>query len=83
MRERAGGGELLADEIARGDVGDAEESGEAAGVGALADAGAAEEHPLHVPVLGILAASQIRVCGEGEQRRRGGRGGRCGLGRGS
>lgn len=65
MRERARGGELLADEIARGDVGDAEESREAAGVGALADAGAAEEHPLHVPVLG-------------EQRRGGRGGGRCG-----
>jgi hypothetical protein len=32
-------------------VGHGEEAGEAAGVGALADAGAAEEDPLHVPVL--------------------------------
>lgn len=79
MRERAGGRQLLADEIAGGDVGDAEENGEAAGIGALADTGAAEEHPLHVPVLRISAASRTRVCREGVQWR----GGRRGLGGGS
>lgn len=57
MRERARGGEFFADEIAGGDVGDAEESREAAGVGAFADAGAAEENPLDISVLWIFAAA--------------------------
>jgi len=56
MRERARGGEFFADEIAGGDVGDAEEGREAAGVGAFADAGAAEENPLDISVLRIFAA---------------------------
>lgn len=34
-------------------MGDAEESGEARGVGALTDPGAAEKDPLDVPILGI------------------------------
>ncbi|EXB87532.1 hypothetical protein L484_005407 [Morus notabilis] len=40
--------ELFADEIAGGDVGDAEEVAEAAGVGAFSDTEAAEEDPLDV-----------------------------------
>jgi hypothetical protein len=51
----AGGGELFEDEIAGGDVGDAEEVGEGGRVGALSDTGAAEERPLDVSVLGALA----------------------------
>lgn len=55
----------MADEIAGGDVRDAEEGAEAAGVGAFSDAGAAEEHPLHVP---LLERRRVRR----ESRRRGG-----------
>ena len=67
MRERTGGSEFFADEIAGGNVRNAEEVAEAASVGALSDAGAAEEHPLHVPVLRISP----REAGlEGERRRR-------------
>ena len=43
-------------------MGDAEEMGEAAGVGSLSDAGAAEKDPLDVSVLGISTQSG----GEGE-----------------
>lgn len=39
MREGPGGGELFADEISGGDVRNAEEVTEAAGVGAFSDAG--------------------------------------------
>ena len=49
----------MADEIAGGDVRDAEEVAEAAGVGALADAGATQEHPLHVPLRRILAQRKV------------------------
>lgn len=56
MRERARGGEFFADEIAGGDVWNAEEGREATGVGAFADAGAAEENPLDISVLWIFAA---------------------------
>ena len=56
MRERARGGEFFADEIAGGDVWDAEEGREAVGVGAFADARAAEENPLDISVLWIFAA---------------------------
>lgn len=45
-REGAGRGELVADEIAGGDVRDTEEFGEARGVGAFSDAWAAKENPL-------------------------------------
>jgi hypothetical protein len=65
--EGAGGGELFADEIASGDVGDSKEVGEAGRVGALSDAGAAEEHPLDVSVLGAVAQREGIL---GEQRRR-------------
>lgn len=54
LREGARGGEFFANEITGGDMRDAEELGEAAGVGALADARAAQENPLDVSVLGIL-----------------------------
>lgn len=47
-------------------MGDAEESGEAGGVGALADAGAAEKDPLDVPVLGIAAEMESAVGKWGE-----------------
>lgn len=50
--ERAGGGELVPDEVAGGDVRDADEARQPGGVGPLADAGAAEEDPLAVPPLG-------------------------------
>lgn len=69
MRERAGGGELLADEVTGGDVGDSDELGEPAGVSALPDPGAAEEHPLHVPLEGLLR----RQGGEPPPSRRSGR----------
>lgn len=55
MRKRAGGGELFADEIASGDVRDAKELTEAAGVGALADPRTAKEYPLDISVFGIFA----------------------------
>ena len=45
-------GELFADEIAGGDVRHAEQARQPRGVGHLADAGTAEEHPLHVPIHG-------------------------------
>ena len=51
LREGARGGELFADEIASSDVWDAEQVTEAAGVGAFADAGAAQEYPLDNPNL--------------------------------
>ncbi|RWW63873.1 hypothetical protein BHE74_00028930 [Ensete ventricosum] len=51
--ERTRGCELVTDEIAGGDVGHAEEPREAARVGPLPDARAAQEHPLHVPAPGI------------------------------
>ena len=69
MRERTRGGEFFADEIAGGDVGNAEEGREAAGVGAFADAGAAEENPLDISVLWIFAAKSGGVV-ESERRRK-------------
>lgn len=51
--ERTRGCELVTNEIASGDVGHAEEPREAARVGPLPDARAAQEHPLHVPAPGI------------------------------
>lgn len=50
-RKGAIGGELVANEVAGGDVRNAEKVAETGGVGALADAGAAQEDPLDVPVL--------------------------------
>jgi hypothetical protein len=47
--EGARGGQGVADEVAGGDVRDAEQLREAAGVGALPHPGAPEEHPLHAP----------------------------------
>ena len=41
----------MADEIAGGDVRDAEEVAEAAGIGAFSDARATQEHPLDIPLL--------------------------------
>lgn len=52
LREGARVGEFFANEITGGDMRDAEELGEAAGVGALADARAAQENPLNISVLG-------------------------------
>ena len=65
--EGTGGGELFADEIAGGDVWDAEEVGEAGSVGAFSDARAAKEHPLDVSVLGAVAQREGFL---GEQRLR-------------
>lgn len=62
MGEGTGGCQLLADEIAGGDVGDTEELGEAAGVGALPYARGPEEHPLHVPATGIPPPRHPLVC---------------------
>ena len=47
-------------------MGDAEESREAGRVGALADAGAAEKYPLHVPVLGIAGDMERAMGDRGE-----------------
>jgi hypothetical protein len=55
LREGARGGELFANEIASSDVWNAEEVTEATGVGAFADAGATQEYPLDISVLGIFA----------------------------
>lgn len=60
--EGAGGGELVADEVAGGDVGNGEELGEAGGVGALADSRAAKEHPLDISAL-------ARRTNDGQRRR--------------
>lgn len=57
-RKGAVGGELVADEIAGGDVRDAEEVAEAAGIGAFSDARATQEHPLDIPLL--LARRRVR-----------------------
>lgn len=51
IRERTGGGKLLADEIASGNVGDAEELRKTASEGAFPNAGTSQEHPLNVPIL--------------------------------
>lgn len=51
--EGARGGELLPDEVSGGNMRHGEETGEAAGVGALADAWATKEDPVDVPVLGV------------------------------
>lgn len=49
LREGARGGQGVADEVAGGNVWDAEQLREAAGVGALPHPGAPEERPLHAP----------------------------------
>ena len=69
-REWARGGELFADEIAGGDVRDAEEVREPTCVGAFSDAGAAQEHPLHVPLLRRILAQRRRAAVQVEGRRR-------------
>lgn len=56
----------MADEVAGGDVGNAEELGEAGGVGALADSRAAEENPLDIPALARTTVGGQR---RGERRR--------------
>lgn len=49
-------------------MGDAEEGREARGVGAFADAGAAEEDPLDIPVLNV-SLQRKRVLGDDRGRR--------------
>lgn len=56
-RKGAFGRELVANEITGGDMRNIEEFGEAAGVGALSDARAAEKHPLHIPSVTTLIRS--------------------------
>lgn len=68
-RKGAGGGEFVANEIAGGDVRDAEKVGEAASVGSFSDAGAAQEHPLNAPVAPIVTGRRrrrVRVDGGGK-----------------
>lgn len=69
--EGARGGQGVADEVAGGDVRDAEQLREAAGVGALAHPGAPEEHPLHAPpVLLIPPPATGRRLSQTRPRRR-------------
>lgn len=63
----AGGVELLSDEISGGDVGDAEQLRQTAGVGPFPHAGASQEGPLYVPPRQILPRPR------GAQMRRRGR----------
>jgi len=68
-REGARGGEFVANEIAGGDVRNGKEVGEATGVGAFADAGTAEEHPLHAPLAQVVSP-RTAAEGGGRLRRR-------------